>query len=184
MCSVSSISTVPSRQKKTKKTMETTNQRSGNLNLNDLAAQFLKPIQAKEDKKKRNQWKPDYSRFKLKCYYKDGNASVHYSYDIYHKYENKIKNVIHDECEGLRKLITYILSVQHKIKTAVIWVTFDKEAGTDKAQYNYEVYKMLAKSFNDPLIKKSDKIYFIEGKLNTQILKLAAMQDMEGRKNV
>jgi hypothetical protein len=164
--------------------METTNQRSGNLNLNDLAAQFLKPIQAKEDKKKRNQWKPDYSRFKLKCYYKDGNASVHYSYDIYHKYENKIKNVIHDECEGLTKLITYILSVQHKIKTAVIWVTFDKEAGTDKAQYNYEVYKMLSKSFNDPLIKKSDKIYFIEGKLNTQILKLAAMQETEGRKNV
>jgi hypothetical protein len=43
---------------------------------------------------------------------------------------------------------------------------------------------MLSKSFNDPLIKKSDKIYFIEGKLNTQILKLAAMQETEGRKNV
>jgi hypothetical protein len=155
------------------------NTKNQKISFENLTASLLAPIQEKEKQKKRNQWKPEYSRFKLKCYYKDGNASVHYSYDIYHKYTAGIKQVITDENEGLTKLITYILSVQHKIKTAVIWVTFDKEKGTDQAQYNFEIFKLLGRISGEPTIKKTDKLYFKEGKLNLDILKLLKLQQIE-----
>jgi len=145
----------------------------------NLTASLLAPIQEKQKQKKRNQWKPEFSRFKLKCYYKDGNASVHYSYDIYHKYTAGIKTIITDENEGLTKLITYILSVQHKIKTAVIWVTFEKEKGTDNAQYNFEIFKLLGRISGEPTIKKTDKLFFNNGLLNMEILKLLKIQQIE-----
>lgn len=153
------------------------------ISFENLTASILDPIQDKQKQKKRNQWKPEYSRFKLKCYYKDGNASVHYSYDIYHKYTAGIKTVITDENEGLTKLITYILSVQHKIKTAVIWVTFDKEKGTEVSQYNFEIFKLLGRISGEPTIKKTDKLFFKEGFLNMEILKLLKLQQIEGGNN-
>ena len=161
----------------------TTSLRSGQTTLGSLASSFLSPIQEKQ-KAKRKKWIPDFARFKLKCYYKDGNASVHYSYDIYHKYENKIKQTITDEGEGLNKLITYINSVQHKIKTAVIWVTFEKEKGVKEAMYNYEVWKLCNRSGSpEPEITKSSRIYFADGKLNTDILKLEQQQKNERSHN-
>ena len=159
------------------------NTKNQKISFENLTASILHPIQDKQKQKKRNQWKPEYSRFKLKCYYKDGNASVHFSYDIYHKYTAGVKTVITDENEGLTKLITYILSVQHKIKTAVIWVTFEKEKGTETAQYNFEIFKLLGRLNSDPTIKKTDKLFFNNGLLNMEILKLLKMQQIEGSHN-
>ena len=160
--------------------METRTHRQGQQNFGSMAASFLQPIQDKQAQKRRKKWKPDFSRFKLKCYYKDGNTSIHYSYDIYHRYNNKIKSVILDENEGLTKLVTYINSVQHKIKTAVIWVTFEKEKGTDEARYNYEVWKLCNRSGSPaPEITKSARIYFADGKLNIDILKLEQLEKIE-----
>ncbi len=143
-----------------------TNQRSGQTALSDLASKIMQPSEQNKAKTKRNKWKPEYARFKLKCYYKDGNTSVHYSYDMYHKYEAGIKRHVTDENEGVTKLFTYILSVQHKIKTCIVWVTFEKEKGTETARYNNEVYKGVTRN-GTFISERPVKLIFENGKLNT-----------------
>ena len=75
------------------------------------------------------------------------------------------------------------MSVQHKIKTAVIWVTFEKEKGTDHAQYNFEIFKLLGRISGEPTIKKTDKLFFNNGLLNMEILKLLKLQQIERGNN-
>lgn len=143
-----------------------TQQRSGQTALNSLVNSIVQPIEQNRAKTKRNKWKPEYARFKLKCYYKDGNTSVHYSYDMYHRYEAGIKQHITDENAGVTKLFSYIASVQHKIKTCIVWVTFEKEKGTENARYNNEVFKAVTRN-GLFITERNCKLIFENGKLNT-----------------
>jgi len=129
----------------------------------------------------KNKWKPEFSRFKLKCYYKDGNSSVHYSYDMFHKYTAGIKQRITDEQEGLTKLLTYIFSVQHKIKTAVIWLTFEKEQGTEKSKFDSEIYKGVTHNKTDKFetILMQKLIFKNDGTLNLEIAKMQIVKHLE-----
>ena len=148
------------------------------MNIGDIANKIMQPIQQKQATIKKQSWKPKYSRFKLKIYFKDGNQKVFYSYDIFNRYESGIKKVVTDEQTGIEKLFSYIASVQSNIKTACIWVTFAKEQGTDNATYNCEIYKGVNKitGWETPT---NEKLHFANGFLNTDILKLQQMEKIE-----
>jgi hypothetical protein len=150
------------------------------INIGDIANKIMQPIAQKQATIKKNSWKPKYSRFKLKIYFKDGNQKVFYSYDIFNRYESGIKRIITDEQVGIEKLFSYIASVQGSIKTACIWVTFQKEQGTDCSQYNFEVYKGINKitGWETPT---NHQLHFANGFLNIDVLKLQAMQKIEGK---
>ena len=117
--------------------MNTHTQRMGQVDIKSIATKIIAPSVEKQAKK----WKPSHARFKMKIFFKDGNCKTFFSYDIYHKYTAGIKQVVTDESLGLQKLITYICSVQNSIKTACIFVTLEKEKGTDLARYDLTIFK-------------------------------------------
>jgi hypothetical protein len=121
--------------------MKTINARIGQFSLESIATELLRNSNNHQHKKKTASYKPQFARFKLKCYFTDGNTKVFYSYDTHHKFTNGVKSVVNNENEGVTKLFTYVMSVQSNIKTAIIWVTFEKEKGTTDARYNNEIYK-------------------------------------------
>jgi len=152
-----------------------------------LSAQAMAPMFQKRAAATKKKYKPEYSRFKCKCYYKDGNTGVFYSYDTHHKYKDGQKTIITNESEGLTKLLTYIHTKQHAIKTAVIWATFQKESGTDTARYDNEIYKGVNKNNTfETLVNRKLHFNTSDNKnnfyLNTDILKLQLMAEMEGGK--
>jgi len=87
-----------------------------------------------------NSYKPQTSRFKMKIWYRDGNARVYYSFDNYTRAD---KESVTDEYEGLKKLIR-LAHVAHKddIKVMVIWATLADQPLTSGNNYDYEILKV------------------------------------------
>lgn len=117
------------------------NNRTGATSLNNLFEAALNPVIQRQVARTRKQFKPQFARFKLKFYYLDGNASVHFSYDFYHSYEGGTKKRIDDEALGFSKLLRCIEKNDGKYLSAVIWATLDKKKSTDESKYQTEVFK-------------------------------------------
>lgn len=154
------------------------------LNIGDITNKIMQPVTEKRHTIKRNTWKPLFSRFKLKIYYKDGNSKTFYSYDIFNRYQSGIKEVVTDEQTGYQKLFAYITSVQSSIKTCCIYLTLEKEQGTQNAKYEHEIFKGVntTKGWES---RKNERLFFKDGFLASDIFKMQLMEQMEkGVKNV
>ena len=115
----------------------------------------LKPTRVYTRKVNQNQHKPEYARFKCKCYYRDGNSSVHYSYDYHFRYQDGQKIRYQDEEQGFIKLLRMIEKRRNNILSAVIWCTFSQDQNTENSKYNYQIAKFVGtqKQQYNPLLQ-------------------------------
>jgi hypothetical protein len=81
-------------------------------------------------------YKPDFARYKLVVWFKDGNKRYFYSYDNKH-YKDQ---VICDEYESLLKLLRLVHNYQDKYKNAILYTTLDQDKKVS-SNYCYEVIK-------------------------------------------
>lgn len=80
---------------------------------------------------------PEYARFKLVIYFKDGRSRWYYSYDLI-----KFQNSAHlDEFEALKKLLRIIKNNVGNYKTAIIYATTEPKPEVKKANYCYMIAK-------------------------------------------
>lgn len=131
------------------------NTRQGIQSMKNLFEATINPVLQHQAVKTRKQFKPQYARFKLKFYYLDGNASVHYSYDFYHSYTAGVKKRIQDETLGFSKLLNCIKKAEGKYLSCVIWATLDPSKNTDDNKYQNEVFKHVRNGkqiINKPLL--------------------------------
>jgi hypothetical protein len=84
-----------------------------------------------------NFYTPDYARFKLVIYYKDGRSRWYYSYDLI-KFQN---NAHLDEFESMKKLLRIVKNNHGQYKTAIIYATIEPKPEVKKCNYNYMVAK-------------------------------------------
>lgn len=129
--------------------MENRNQNSARLFQNPTALHSLlepamQPVRAYQKKVKRKQFQPEFARFKLKFYYKDGNQSVHYSYDFYYTTENGERKKIHDESDGWLKLLRLIEKNKDLFICAMIWCKLGDDTNVRAGGYNNECAKFKA----------------------------------------
>lgn len=125
--------------------MKNSNQtRIGNQPLHELLQAATEPARNYSKKVKRKQFSPLYARFKLKFYYKDGNCSVHYSYDFYNHTENGEVKKITDENVGWIKLLRCIEKNQGLFISAVIWCKLGDNTEVAAGGYNNECAKFKA----------------------------------------
>lgn len=139
--------------------------RAGSQSLNNLFEAALNPVMQHKTAKTRKQFKPMFARFKLKMYYLDGNASVHYSYDFYHSYLGGVKKRIDDEALGFSKLLNCIKKAEGKYITAVIWATLDPKKSTEENKYQTEVFKHIRNG--KPTVNKAQLDAILIGKEGT-----------------
>lgn len=111
--------------------------------MSNLFEAALNPVMQHQTAKHRKQFKPQFARFKLKFYYLDGNASVHYSYDFYHQYIGGVKKRIDDESLGFAKLLNCIKKNEGKYLSAIIWCTTCPKKSTDENKYIHEVFRVI-----------------------------------------
>ena len=143
--------------------VETSHNLFGNAQpLKNIVAAATQPTRAYAAKAARKQYVHDYARFKMKCFYTDGNTSVHYSYDFTHVYTNGAKERITDEETGLIKLMRYAYKVKDKCISAVIWCKVTDDTSTLVQTYNTEVVKYVKN--RAPIIDK--RITFVKGKFD------------------
>lgn len=149
--------------------MQNNTPRTGPTNLGELFRAALDPINKAQQKKKRSQFKPDYARLKLKFFYRDGNHSVHYSYDFIYRYENGAKTKVSDEELGYVKLLKLIQKQREAdtFITAVIWANVSDNLSTDSGRYDYEIVK--AVRGKEPVLNKA--VRFHKGKLDINAVK-------------
>ena len=109
--------------------------------LTDLRAAFDKSAQDPRNynrKKAVNDfYTPDYARYKLVIYYKDGRSRWYYSYDII-KFQGGSRL---DEYESMVKLLRIIKNNAGLYKTAVLYATTEEIPEVKKVNYNYEIAK-------------------------------------------
>jgi len=142
---------------------ETSHNLFGNTqHFKSIVSQAMQPTRAYEAKKARKQFVPDYARFKMKCFYTDGNTSVHYSYDFYHVYKDGAKVRMTDEETGLLKLMRYAQKVVPKIISCVIWCKLSENTKTSEQTYNTEVVKYV----KNRETKIDNRITFVQGKFD------------------
>ena len=80
---------------------------------------------------------PQYARYKLVIYFKDGRNRWYYSYDLI-----KFQNSKHlDEFESMKKLLRVIKNAAGSYKTAIIYATTDPKPEVGKSNYNYMIVK-------------------------------------------
>lgn len=80
---------------------------------------------------------PEYARYKLVIYFKDGRSRWYYSYDLI-----KFQNFKHlDEFESLKKLLRVVKNAAGSYKTAVIYATTDVKPEANKSNYNFMIAK-------------------------------------------
>jgi len=82
-------------------------------------------------------YKPDYARFKLVCWFNDGNKRYFYSYDNKH-YNNQVAG---DEYAAFIKLLRLTSKYDGKFKNIIIYATLDPYKPTS-SDYNCEVLKI------------------------------------------
>ena len=80
---------------------------------------------------------PDYARYKLVIYFKDGRTRWYYSYDII-KFQGGSRC---DEMESMVKLLRIVKNQQGNFKTAVLYATTEEIPVTSKGIYNVEIAK-------------------------------------------
>ena len=80
---------------------------------------------------------PQYARFKLVIYFKDGRARWFYSYDL-----QKFQNSAHlDEYNSMVKLLRIVKNNAGNYKTAVLYATTAPKPETASADYSYMIAK-------------------------------------------
>jgi len=80
---------------------------------------------------------PQYARYKLVIYFKDGRSRWFYSYDLI-----KFQNSTHlDEFESLKKLLRVVKNNAGNYKTAVIYATTEPKPEANKSNYNFMIAK-------------------------------------------
>lgn len=102
-----------------------------------VLTESVQPVRNYEKKVESNIYKPEYARFKLVIWFKDGNRRYFFSYDNKH-YKDQ---VIIDEYEGLLKLIRLTHKYQGTFKNAILYSTMDQKKET-KSNYCLEVLKV------------------------------------------
>jgi hypothetical protein len=80
---------------------------------------------------------PEFARFKLVMYFKDGRTRWYYSYDTI-KFQGGARC---DEYESLVKLLRIVKNNHGEYKNAIIYATVDEIPEVKKVNYNYEVAK-------------------------------------------
>jgi uroporphyrinogen-III decarboxylase len=117
-----------------------------NLNIFDNGLKDLRAAMDKvaagsrnyERKKEVNEfYTPDYARYKLVIYFKDGRTRWYYSYDII-KFQGGARC---DEHESMVKLLRIVKNNQGNFKTAVLYATTEEIPETSKGIYNVEIAK-------------------------------------------
>jgi len=114
--------------------------------------------------------RPDFSRFKLKIWWRDGNDNVFFSYDYDYHYPNGIKTrKSDDEKLGLWKLLKYLGEQKQAdtFRTAMIWMSFDTRPATASSSYDF----CIAKSLRGQKGKKLPELTFENGKVNMNLLR-------------
>lgn len=82
-------------------------------------------------------YQPEYARFKLVIYFKDGRSRWYYSYDL-----QKFQNSQHiDEFNSMVKLIRIVKNNIGEFKTAILYATSELKPATASANFNYMVAK-------------------------------------------
>lgn len=81
-------------------------------------------------------YKPEFARFKLVVWFKDGNTRYFYSYD--NKHLNK--EVFIDEYEALLKLVKLAHKFNGTYKNAILYATLDPDKKTS-SNYSYQMAK-------------------------------------------
>lgn len=124
------------------------------------------PVRSYHHKQARTFYKPDFARFKLKVYFRDGNGKVMFSYDTYKKYVEGKKTTVLDEREGLIKLVRCVNKYQKsdRLISAVIWACVTPEKNTKESLYNFEVVKFVRHKENwfSPFLKFENGILQIQ----------------------
>lgn len=110
----------------------------------------------------RKSTKPRWSRFKLKFNYRDGNMSVHFSYDWMNDYSTGMKKNIDNEQLGFSKLLLLVEKnrVKDTYNDATIFMTLSIKKDTDVKDYDVPVYyfkRGLGMTFADTRIKYDEK---------------------------
>lgn len=117
-----------------------------NLNIFDNGLQDLRAVMDKvaagsrnyERKKEVNEfYTPEFARYKLVIYFKDGRSRWYYSYDLI-KFQGGARC---DEMQSMVKLLRIIRNNQGNFKTAVLYATTEEIPETKKASYNVEIAK-------------------------------------------
>jgi len=80
---------------------------------------------------------PEFARFKLVMYFKDGRSRWYYSYDTI-KFQGGARC---DEYESLVKLLRIVKNNAGDYKNAIIYATVEEIPEVKKVNYNYEVAK-------------------------------------------
>lgn len=130
-------------------------------------------IQYREEAKRyqvqRKSERPEFARFKLKIWWRDGNENVFYSYDYDYFYPDGKKTRRDDEQRGLWKLLKEIGEQKEldNIKTAMIWMSFDERPATISSSYDF----CIAKSLRGQNGKKLPELKFENGKVNMNLLR-------------
>lgn len=122
---------------------ETTTRTHNSATINDVIQQAIKPARNYQQKQKNGYFRPKYARFKCKMYWKDGNSSVHYSYDFFHRYVDGVKERIADEQGGFSKLLRMIDKRQGNYISGMIWMCFSQDKATENSVYNYTICKFV-----------------------------------------
>lgn len=81
-------------------------------------------------------YKPTEARFKLVCWFKDGNTRYFYSYD--NVYIGKECHL--DEWNSLKKLIRLLNQFEGKYANAIIYANLSEDRN-NKSNYDYEILK-------------------------------------------
>lgn len=136
--------------------------------IGDLFNKSLHQVNVNQAAKRRAKWKPEFSRFKLKFYYRDGNESVHYSYDMYHRYQDGVKIRETDEATGLTKLLRCIekQTANDSFISAVIWTKLSQDTSTSVDNYHFEVYRFVRKK----QVQACKHLHFENGRLRWELL--------------
>lgn len=127
----------------------------------DFVQEALRPTRKYDQQKKRAKYVPERARFKLKFWYRDGNESVHYSYDHFYRMYGGVKERMQDEQQGLTKLLRLIKKNEGKFIAAVVWCVMHDDTTVMTSKYNFEVIKYVHN--RDPKIHRM--IQFEKGKL-------------------
>jgi hypothetical protein len=106
------------------------------LGLGSVLSDSIKPTRNYE-KISTNVYKPEFSRFKLVMWFKDGNTRYFYGYD-----NKQTSSGVHcDEYESLMKLFRMVHKFKGSYKNAIIYATINPLKATAARGYDWEIIK-------------------------------------------
>jgi len=142
------------------------------LGLGSVLSDSIKPTRNYE-KISTNVYKPEFSRFKLVMWFKDGNTRYFYGYDNKHT-----SSGVHcDEYESLLKLYRMVHKFKGSYKNAIIYATINPLKATAQRGYDWEIIKwdMYENKKTNPVIN-----FLNEGKnINLDLQKLKNLSNQK-----